>query len=144
MKIVFSDICLWPPQYLVWHLTLSRLENPREWGAWWAAIYGVVQSRTWLKWLSSLAAGAIILCCKFTHLCYRHHNLILFIWSPVSGYLDWSHFVFSITVFLMKVTWYFIEGLIFIYLMTNDIEHFSLQSFICLLWWNVCKIFCLF
>ena len=23
------------------------------WGAWWAAIYGVTQSRTWLKWLSS-------------------------------------------------------------------------------------------
>ena len=31
----------------------SCLENPRDGGAWWAAIYGVVQSRTWLKWLSS-------------------------------------------------------------------------------------------
>ena len=29
------------------------LENPRDRGAWWAAIYGVVQSRTWLKRLSS-------------------------------------------------------------------------------------------
>ena len=29
------------------------LENPRDWGAWWAAVYGVAQSRTWLKWLSS-------------------------------------------------------------------------------------------
>ena len=29
------------------------LENPRDWGAWWAAIYGVTQSQTWLKWLSS-------------------------------------------------------------------------------------------
>ena len=28
-------------------------ENPRDRGAWWAAIYGVAQSRTWLKWLSS-------------------------------------------------------------------------------------------
>ena len=31
----------------------SCLENPRDGGAWWAAIYGVVQSRTRLKWLSS-------------------------------------------------------------------------------------------
>ena len=31
------------------------LENPRDGGAWWAAVYGVAQSRTWLKWLSSRA-----------------------------------------------------------------------------------------
>ena len=31
----------------------SCLENPRDGGAWWAAVYGVAQSRTWLKWLSS-------------------------------------------------------------------------------------------
>ena len=29
------------------------LENPRDGGAWWAAVSGVAQSRTWLKWLSS-------------------------------------------------------------------------------------------
>ena len=29
------------------------LENPRDGGAWWAAVYGVAQSRTRLKWLSS-------------------------------------------------------------------------------------------
>ena len=29
------------------------LENPRNGGAWWAAVYGVAQSWTWLKWLSS-------------------------------------------------------------------------------------------
>ena len=34
-------------------LQCSCLENPRDWGAWWAAIYGVTQSRTWLKRLSS-------------------------------------------------------------------------------------------
>ena len=28
-------------------------ENPRDGRAWWAAVYGVAQSRTWLKWLSS-------------------------------------------------------------------------------------------
>ena len=31
----------------------SCLENPRDGGAWWAAVYGVAQSRTRLKWLSS-------------------------------------------------------------------------------------------
>ena len=34
-------------------LQCSCLENPRDGGAWWAAVYGVAQSRTWLKWLSS-------------------------------------------------------------------------------------------
>ena len=34
-------------------LQCSCLENPRDGGAWWAAIYGVAQSRTQLKRLSS-------------------------------------------------------------------------------------------
>ena len=34
-------------------LQYSCLENPRDGGAWWAAIYGVAQSRTRLKWLIS-------------------------------------------------------------------------------------------
>ena len=38
-------------------LQCSCLENPRDGGAWWAAVYGVAQSQTRLKWLSSLAAG---------------------------------------------------------------------------------------
>ena len=33
-------------------LHCSCLENPRDGGAWWTAIYGVTQSRTRLKWLS--------------------------------------------------------------------------------------------
>ena len=34
-------------------LQCSCLENPRDGGAWWAAVYEVTQSRTRLKWLSS-------------------------------------------------------------------------------------------
>ena len=34
-------------------LQCSCLENPRDRGAWWAAVYGVAQSRTRLKRLSS-------------------------------------------------------------------------------------------
>ena len=33
-------------------LQYSCLENPVDRGAWWAAVYGVAQSWTWLKWLS--------------------------------------------------------------------------------------------
>ena len=33
-------------------LQCSCLENPRDQGAWWAAVYGVAQSWTRLKWLS--------------------------------------------------------------------------------------------
>ena len=34
-------------------LQCSCLENPRDGAAWWAAIYGVAQSRTRLKWFGS-------------------------------------------------------------------------------------------
>ena len=34
-------------------LQYSFLENPMDGGAWWAAVYGVAQSRTQLKQLSS-------------------------------------------------------------------------------------------
>ena len=36
------------------------LENPRDWGAWWAAVYGVTQSQTRLKWLSNICFSAIL------------------------------------------------------------------------------------
>jgi len=39
-------------------LQCSCLENPRDGGAWWAAVYGVTQSWTRLKWLSSIAFHA--------------------------------------------------------------------------------------
>ena len=38
-------------------LQCSCLENPRDGGAWWAAIYGVAQSRTRLKQLSSSSSS---------------------------------------------------------------------------------------
>ena len=38
-------------------LQCSCLANPRDWGAWWAAVYGVAQSRTQLKWLSSSSSS---------------------------------------------------------------------------------------
>ena len=38
-------------------LQCSCLENSRDGGAWWTAVYGVTQSRTWLKWLSSSSSS---------------------------------------------------------------------------------------
>ena len=38
-------------------LRLPCLENPRDGGAWWAAVYGVAQSRTRLKQLSSSSSS---------------------------------------------------------------------------------------
>ena len=40
-------------------LQCSCLENPRDGGAWWAAVYGVAQSWTWLKRLSSSSSSQI-------------------------------------------------------------------------------------
>ena len=40
-------------------LQCSCLEGPRDWGAWWAAVYGVAQSWTWLKRLSSSSSSNI-------------------------------------------------------------------------------------
>ena len=42
-------------------LQCSCLENPRDGGAWWAAVYGVAQSQTWLKQLSSRSSSRMLL-----------------------------------------------------------------------------------
>ena len=39
-------------------LQCSCLENLRDRGAWWAAVYGVMQSQTQLKWLSSSSSSS--------------------------------------------------------------------------------------
>ena len=38
-------------------LQCSCLENPRDGGAWWAAVYGVAQSQTRPKWLSKYTSS---------------------------------------------------------------------------------------
>ena len=38
-------------------LQCSYLKNPRDRGAWWAAVYKVAQSLTWLRWLSSSSSN---------------------------------------------------------------------------------------
>ena len=43
-------------------LQCSCLESPRDGGAWWAAVYGVTQSRTRLQWLSSSSSSNFTRC----------------------------------------------------------------------------------
>ena len=56
-------------------LQCSCLENPRDGRAWWAAVYGVAQSRTWLKRLSSSSSSR-----------WRNsgNSVWLFFWAPKS------------------------------------------------------------
>ena len=46
-------------------LQCSCLENPRDRGAWWAAVYGVAQSWTRLKRLSSSSSSTFFRCNYF-------------------------------------------------------------------------------
>ena len=50
-------------------LQYSCLENPRDGGAWWAAVYGVAQSQTRLKRLSSSSSRDKQVSCKVIKLC---------------------------------------------------------------------------
>ena len=43
-------------------LQCSCLENPRDGGAWWSAVYGVAQSQTRLKQLSSSSRSSVCVC----------------------------------------------------------------------------------
>ena len=58
-------------------LQCSCLENPTDRGAWWAAIYGVAQSWTWLKRLSS--SSIIYIWYTYTHIWYIYKIYILYI-----------------------------------------------------------------
>ena len=54
-------------------LQYSCLENPRDGGAWWVAVYGVAQSRTQLKRLSSSSSCFIDYAKAFD--CVDHYKL---------------------------------------------------------------------
>ena len=69
-------------------LQCSCLENPRDRGAWWAAVYGVAQSQTLLKRLSS---SSILWSLNRGHWCFCCFFLLLetgqsWLWQPVGGW----------------------------------------------------------
>ena len=86
-------------------LQCSCLENPREGGAWWAAVYGVAQSRTRLKRLSSSSS---ILPDQESNLCLLHWQVDSL---PLSHQvnstfiildIDHLHFIFSPDLFYLE------------------------------------------
>ena len=71
-------------------LKYSCLENPKDGGAWWAAVYEVSQSQTRLKWLSSSSSRT------YYELC---------IWSGCSTTLK-GDFIFFCFSSLSSCSWY--------------------------------------
>ena len=58
-----------------WHPTpVSCLENPRDGGAWWAAVYGVAQSRAWLSRSSSSSSSCLSQMTRILELQLQHRS----------------------------------------------------------------------
>ena len=71
-------------------LQCSCLENPGDGGAWWAAVYGVTESRTWLKRLSSSSSILVSYrLCVLSFLCRKKDVCIENdLWSANSFHLS--------------------------------------------------------
>ena len=81
-------------------LQCSCLENPRDGGAWWAAVYGVTQSWTWLTRLSSSSRSMVhwVLCLNCSDDIHGQDFKLaemlnfsrMYVWSPRRAPLKWS------------------------------------------------------
>ena len=75
-------------------LQCSCLENPRDRGAWEAAVYGVSQSQTLLKWLSSSSSSGILIKMKkvlnITNM-FKFHTPLFYgrRINLINSYLNW-------------------------------------------------------
>ena len=74
-------------------LQWSCLENPRDRGAWWAAVYGVAQNQTRLKQLSSSSSRDIF---NFSKIISHSINLLNLFVSYISHTAPMESFQFSI------------------------------------------------
>ena len=66
-------------------LQYSCLENPRDWGVWWAAVYGIAQRLKWFS-ISSSSSSSMTLCvcvcvcvCVYTYI--SHHYPLIHQWT---------------------------------------------------------------
>ena len=85
-------------------LQYSCLENPRDGGAWWAAVYGVAQSRTQLKWLSS---SSIYVCVYIYVYMYVYIYMCVYVYTYVYIYIYiyiYTHMYIKQGVFKQKHT----------------------------------------
>ena len=102
-------ISLWLFTFMHWRrngnpLQCSCLQNLRDGGAWWAAVYGVAQSWTQLKWLSSSSRGQTYLIITALHKCcdlYKlkvYGNLGAIFPTASSQFLSLCHILVVLTV----------------------------------------------
>jgi len=104
-------------------LQCSCLENPRDGGAWWAAVYGVAQSRTRLKWLSSSSSHiyththvgdiyiyiCIVVCRRYIYIYIYMYSCMQEIKKPNSQApkLDNNNVIFCLFVYCSMLSIYF-------------------------------------
>ena len=89
-------------------LQCSCLENPRDGGAWWVAVYGVAQSRTRLKRLSSSSSFVLLhntlsqayglkyhpfIISEFCRQKVQHDGWVLCLKSPRLKSKSWPNFI---------------------------------------------------
>ena len=86
-------------------LQCSCLENPRDGGAWWAAIYGVAQSWTRLKQLSSSSRRQV-----------KEDIAVIYVWVfclyfPLKSFIVFS-FIFRSLIYFEFIFVYGVRGII--------------------------------
>ena len=108
-------------------LQCSCLENPRDGGAWWAAVYGVAQSRTWLKRLSSSSRLIIAFLPRSKRL------FISWLQSPSAVILEPKK-IKSVTISIVSPSIHHevmvLDAMILVFWMLSFKPTFSLSSFI--------------
>ena len=104
------------------------LENARDGWAWWAAIYGVAQSRIWLKRLSSSSPSKLIIAFLPRSKCL----LISWLWSPSAVILEPLK-IRSLTVSIVSPSLCYelmgLDAMILVFWMLSFKPSFSLSSF---------------
>ena len=108
-------------------LQYSCLENPMDGGAWWAAVYGVAQSRTRLKRLSSSSSRLIT-----AFLPRRKHLLISWLQSPPAVILEPKKIISLTVSIIFPSICHEVMGpdaMILVFLMLSFKSTFSLSSF---------------
>ena len=90
-------------------LQCSCLENPRDGGAWWAAVYGVAQSQTRLKWHSSSMFYVCWVC--FLVLLFVESSEFLniddFTWYKIILSMNRNNFTSSFLIWMLFISFSF-------------------------------------
>ena len=114
-------------------LQCSCLESPRDGGDWRAAVYGVAQSRTWLKWLSS---SSILFSIVIASVYIPTNNIILFTSHPgqhLLSFFNTKHHNFKaiIYIYICAFDWFkypspkFFNAMIFLLLIFSSVSFVS-------------------